>query len=409
MKIKYLPILLVSLLLIPSKVSSDNFMISPSLWEDRLVETNFQTVMNIQNKEDSERTYFIEPASFLDTPTCGLDYDTEFPPALAVDNQQITLQPGETSQVAISGSYDPVKTDGFYGALLLSDITEELNRPQGITNKVRIAATFRMRGQEPWVVGVEPEIATVNQSGTNAIQYQLRLRNTGKVDVFVGGTVEAVINGTTVTENLTEQRIYPGLCGFVTAIFSYENITEDQITFNAFPRVQSLPTGTADNQIFQVEGLEVSKSVEIENNGLADKRFELNIFNVLQVSEDNTESLLVQYRIENVGKLTGNPSININVAEPGGMSEVSGKSYQAITPGESAEGETRFEVSEGVYDVEISLYENDSTFDVQTKRVTVLGEGTGFDSRILLLIIPLLFLVYLVTEQRRKIKELEKK
>lgn len=404
----FVTLLASSLFLSPMKAVSDNFSITPSLWEDRLVETNFNTIMNLENREDVERTYKIEPASFLDTATCDLDYDVEFPPALAVDNSEITLQPGERTQIAISGSYDPVKTDGFYGALLLSDITEEVSSGEGISSKARIAATFRMRGQEPWTVDVEPEVAEVYQSGTNALQYQLKLRNKGKVDVFASGEVEAEINGVLVREQLTETRIYPGLCAYVTAIFEYDTLEDENITFNALPRIQSLPTGSIDNKIFELDGLNVSKSVEIENNGLADKRFQLNVFNAIQVTEDGQEAILVQYRIENVGKLTGNPSINIAVAEPGSRSDVSGKSYQAIRPGEFAEGETTFLVSEGVYDIEISLYENDSMFDKQTKRLSILGEGSAFDSRFLLLLIPLLFLIYLVSEQRKKIKELEK-
>ena len=395
--------------LVPFKASSDNFLITPSLWEDRLVETSFQTVMSLENKEDSERIYSVVPASFRDTPSCGLDYDTEYPPALAVDRNEIALSPGEKTDIAITGSYDPEKTDGFYGALLLSDITDEISGTEGITSKARIAATFRMRGQKPWDISVVPEIAQVNQSGTSAIQYTLKLRNNGKVDVFVGGTVEAVINGVTVREQLSEKRIYPGLCGFVSSIFEYDNIEEESITFNAFPVVQSAETGTPDNEIFDIEGLEVSKSVEIENNGLADKRFELNVFNVIQVQEEEGEAILVQYRIENVGKLTGNPTVNIAVAEPGSRSDVSGKSYQAIRPGESAEGETLFYVEEGVYDIEISLYEASSVYDKQTKRLSILGEGSNFDARFLLLIIPIVFLIYLVSEQRKKIKELEKK
>jgi hypothetical protein len=401
--------LIFSVLVVPTTAVSDNFSITPSLWEDRLVETSFNTIMNIENKEDSTRTFKIEPASFLDTQTCGLDYDTEFPPAIAVDENQFSLEPGETKEIAITGSYDPSRTDGFFGALLMSDITEQLAGTEGISNKARIAATFRMRGQEPWTVDVVPEVAEVYQEGLNAVQYTLRLRNTGKLDIVATGTVEAELNGVMVREQLTEQRIYPGLCGYVSAIFDYDSLNQDTIEFIANPIIQSEKTGSNDQKIFDVEGLNISKIVEIENNGLADKRFQLNIFNALQVSEDGSEKVLVQYRLENVGKLTGNPIVNISIGEPGSSPELGGKSYQAIQPGEFAEGEISFDVEEGVYDIEISLYEGDSTYDVQSKRLTILGEANTFDVRYLVLILPLLVLIYLVTEQRRKIKELEKK
>ena len=399
------------LLIISSTASSNSsFEIYPSIFEDRLVQTRFQSVFNVNNTASGERTYSIEPASFINSNNCEIDYDFDFPPTISVNPNIVTLQEGEAAEIAIVGEYDPEILNGFYGALLVTDITE-FEQTNEVNFRGRAAATFRLRGPEPWDVEVQPKVSNVTQNGQNEIRYNLDIENTGKVDIIVGGLVEANFNGQIISVELPEERIYPGLCSRLSTLIDYSStdFSDGEVTFNAIPRVQTYKSTDSRNQILEFENLNFSSSFQFEKGAVAGNNYEIKLFDVQEVIEDGKQALLVQYRLENIGKLSGSPSVKIIVGEPGEVSDVAGKTYSSLNPGNSAEGEALFFVEEGIYDVTLELFENESTFETQNKRQTVLGQSSAFDNRLLLLLIPLIYLIYLVFSQRRKIQELEEK
>lgn len=399
------------LLIISSTASSNSsFEIYPSIFEDRLVQTRFQSVFNVNNTASGERTYSIEPASFINSNNCEIDYDFDFPPTISVNPNIVTLQEGEAAEIAIVGEYDPEILNGFYGALLVTDITE-FEQTNEVNFRGRAAATFRLRGPEPWDVEVQPKVSNVTQNGQNEIRYNLDIENTGKVDIIVGGLVEANFNGQIISVELPEERIYPGLCSRLSTLIDYSstNFSDGEVTFNAIPRVQTYKSTDSRNQILEFENLNFSSSFQFEKGAVAGNNYEIKLFDVQEVIEDGKQALLVQYRLENIGKLSGSPSVKIIVGEPGEVPDVAGKTYSSLNPGNSAEGEALFFVEEGIYDVTLELFENESTFETQNKRQTVLGQSSAFDNRLLLLLIPLIYLIYLVFSQRRKIQELEEK
>ena len=399
------------LLIISSTASSNSsFEIYPSIFEDRLVQTRFQSVFNVNNTASGERTYSIEPASFINSNNCEIDYDFDFPPTISVNPNIVTLQEGEAAEIAIVGEYDPEILNGFYGALLVTDITE-FEQTNEVNFRGRAAATFRLRGPEPWDVEVQPKVSNVTQNGQNEIRYNLDIENTGKVDIIVGGLVEANFNGQIISVELPEERIYPGLCSRLSTLIDYSStdFNDGEVTFNAIPRVQTYKSTDSRNQILEFENLNFSSSFQFEKGAVAGNNYEIKLFDVQEVIEDGKQALLVQYRLENIGKLSGSPSVKIIVGEPGEVPDVAGKTYSSLNPGNSAEGEALFFVEEGIYDVTLELFENESTFETQNKRQTVLGQSSAFDNRLLLLLIPLIYLIYLVFSQRRKIQELEEK
>lgn len=399
------------LLIISSTASSNSsFEIYPSIFEDRLVQTRFQSVFNVNNTASGERTYSIEPASFINSNNCEIDYDFDFPPTISVNPNIVTLQEGEAAEIAIVGEYDPEILNGFYGALLVTDITE-FEQTNEVNFRGRAAATFRLRGPEPWDVEVQPKVSNVTQNGQNEIRYNLDIENTGKVDIIVGGLVEANFNGQIISVELPEERIYPGLCARLSTLIDYSStdFIDGEVTFNAIPRVQTYKSTDSRNQILEFENLNFSSSFQFEKGAVAGNNYEIKLFDVQEVIEDGKQALLVQYRLENIGKLSGSPSVKIIVGEPGEVPDVAGKTYSSLNPGNSAEGEALFFVEEGIYDVTLELFENESTFETQNKRQTVLGQSSAFDNRLLLLLIPLIYLIYLVFSQRRKIQELEEK
>ena len=211
------------LLVISSTASSNSsFEIYPSIFEDRLVQTRFQSVFNVNNTASGERTYSIEPASFINSSNCEIDYDFDFPPTISVNPNIVTLQEGEAAEIAIVGEYDPEILNGFYGALLVTDITE-FEQTNEVNFRGRAAATFRLRGPEPWDVEVQPKVSNVTQNGQNEIRYNLDIENTGKVDIIVGGLVEANFNGQIISVELPEERIYPGLCSRLSTLIDYSS------------------------------------------------------------------------------------------------------------------------------------------------------------------------------------------
>ena len=398
------------LLLSSTASSNSSFEIYPSIFEDRLVQTRFQSVFNVNNTASGERTYSIEPASFINSNNCEIDYDFDFPPTISVNPNIVTLQEGEVAEIAIVGEYDAEILNGFYGALLVTDITE-FEQTNEVNFRGRAAATFRLRGPEPWDVEVQPKVSSITQNGQNQIRYNLDIENTGKVDIIVGGLVEANFNGQVISVELPEERIYPGLCSRLSTLIDYSsaNFNEGEVTFNAIPRVQTYKSTDSRNQILEFENLNYSSSFQFEKGAVAGNNYEIKLFDVQEVIEDGKQALLVQYRLENIGKLSGSPSVKIIVGEPGEVPDVAGKTYSSLNPGNSAEGEALFFVEEGIYDVTLELFENASTFETQNKRQTVLGQSSAFDNRLLLLLIPLIYLIYLVFSQRRKIQELEEK
>jgi len=405
-------ILVFGFLLIISSTASSNssFEIYPSIFEDRLVQTRFQSVFNVNNTASGERTYSIEPASFINSNNCEIDYDFDFPPIISVNPNTVTLQEGEAAEIAIVGEYDPEILNGFYGALLVTDITE-FEQTNEVNFRGRAAATFRLRGPEPWDVEVQPKISNVTQNGQNIIRYNLDIENTGKVDIIVGGIVEANFGGQIISVNLPEERIYPGLCARLSTLIDYTstNFVDGEAIFNALPRVQTYKSTDSRNEILDIENIDFTSSFQFEKGAVAGNNYEIKLFDVQEVVEDGKQALLVQYRLENIGKLSGSPSVKILVGEPGVAPDVAGKTYSSLNPGNSAEGEALFFVEEGVYDITLELFENASIFETQNKRQTVLGQSSAFDNRLLLLLIPLIYLIYLVFSQRRKIQELEEK
>ncbi len=398
------------LIISSTALSNSSFEIYPSIFEDRLVQTRFQSVFNVNNTASGERTYSIEPASFINSNNCEIDYDFDFPPTISVNPNIVTLQEGEAAEIAIVGEYDPEILNGFYGALLVTDITE-FEQTNEVNFRGRAAATFRLRGPEPWDVEVQPKVSNVTQNGQNEIRYNLDIENTGKVDIIVGGLVEANFNGQIISVELPEERIYPGLCARLSTLIDYSStdFSDGEVTFNAIPRVQTYKSTDSRNQILEFENLNFSSSFQFEKGAVAGNNYEIKLFDVQEVIEDGKQALLVQYRLENIGKLSGSPSVKIIVGEPGEVPDVAGKTYSSLNPGNSAEGEALFFVEEGIYDVTLELFENESTFETQNKRQTVLGQSSAFDNRLLLLLIPLIYLIYLVFSQRRKIQELEEK
>tara|TARA_B100001939_G_scaffold155228_1_gene134089 strand:- start:493 stop:1740 length:1248 start_codon:yes stop_codon:yes gene_type:complete len=398
------------LIISSTALSNSSFEIYPSIFEDRLVQTRFQSVFNVNNTASGERTYSIEPASFINSNNCEIDYDFDFPPTISVNPNIVTLQEGEAAEIAIVGEYDPEILNGFYGALLVTDITE-FEQTNEVNFRGRAAATFRLRGPEPWDVEVQPKVSNVTQNGQNEIRYNLDIENTGKVDIIVGGLVEANFNGQIISVELPEERIYPGLCARLSTLIDYSStdFIDGEVTFNAIPRVQTYKSTDSRNQILEFENLNFSSSFQFEKGAVAGNNYEIKLFDVQEVIEDGKQALLVQYRLENIGKLSGSPSVKIIVGEPGEVPDVAGKTYSSLNPGNSAEGEALFFVEEGIYDVTLELFENESTFETQNKRQTVLGQSSAFDNRLLLLLIPLIYLIYLVFSQRRKIQELEEK
>ena len=405
-------ILVFGFLLIISSTASSNssFEIYPSIFEDRLVQTRFQSVFNVNNTASGERTYSIEPASFINSNNCEIDYDFDFPPIISVNPNTVTLQEGEAAEIAIVGEYDPETLNGFYGALLVTDITE-FEQTNEVNFRGRAAATFRLRGPEPWDVEVQPKISNVTQNGQNIIRYNLDIENTGKVDIIVGGIVEANFGGQIISVNLPEERIYPGLCARLSTLIDYTstNFVDGEAIFNALPRVQTYKSTDSRNEILDIENIDFTSSFQFEKGAVAGNNYEIKLFDVQEVVEDGKQALLVQYRLENIGKLSGSPSVKILVGEPGVAPDVAGKTYSSLNPGNSAEGEALFFVEEGVYDITLELFEDASIFETQNKRQTVLGQSSAFDNRLLLLLIPLIYLIYLVFSQRRKIQELEEK
>ena len=399
------------LLIISSTASSNSsFEIYPSIFEDRLVQTRFQSVFNVNNTASGERTYSIEPASFINSNNCEIDYDFDFPPIISVNPSTVTLQEGEAAEIAIVGEYDQEILNGFYGALLVTDITE-FEQTNEVNFRGRAAATFRLRGPEPWDVEVQPKISNVTQNGQNVIRYNLDIENTGKVDIIVGGIVEANFGGQIISVNLPEERIYPGLCARLSTLIDYTstNFVDGEAIFNALPRVQTYKSTDSRNEILDIENIDFTSSFQFDKGAVAGNNYEIKLFDVQEVVEDGKQALLVQYRLENIGKLSGSPSVKILVGEPGVSPDVAGKTYSSLNPGNSAEGEALFFVEEGVYDITLELFENASIFETQNKRQTVLGQSSAFDNRLLLLLIPLIYLIYLVFSQRRKIQELEEK
>ena len=399
------------LLIISSKASSNSsFEIYPSIFEDRLVQTRFQSVFNVNNTASGERTYSIEPASFINSNNCEIDYDFDFPPIISVNPSTVTLQEGEAAEIAIVGEYDQEILNGFYGALLVTDITE-FEQTNEVNFRGRAAATFRLRGPEPWDVEVQPKISNVTQNGQNVIRYNLDIENTGKVDIIVGGIVEANFGGQIISVNLPEERIYPGLCARLSTLIDYTstNFVDGEAIFNALPRVQTYKSTDSRNEILDIENIDFTSSFQFDKGAVAGNNYEIKLFDVQEVVEDGKQALLVQYRLENIGKLSGSPSVKILVGEPGVSPDVAGKTYSSLNPGNSAEGEALFFVEEGVYDITLELFEDASIFETQNKRQTVLGQSSAFDNRLLLLLIPLIYLIYLVFSQRRKIQELEEK
>lgn len=399
------------LLIISSTASSNSsFEIYPSIFEDRLVQTRFQSVFNVNNTASGERTYSIEPASFINSNNCEIDYDFDFPPVISVNPSTVTLQEGEAAEIAIVGEYDQEILNGFYGALLVTDITE-FEQTNEVNFRGRAAATFRLRGPEPWDVEVQPKISNVTQNGQNVIRYNLDIENTGKVDIIVGGIVEANFGGQIISVNLPEERIYPGLCARLSTLIDYTstNFVDGEAIFNALPRVQTYKSTDSRNEILDIENIDFTSSFQFDKGAVAGNNYEIKLFDVQEVVEDGKQALLVQYRLENIGKLSGSPSVKILVGEPGVSPDVAGKTYSSLNPGNSAEGEALFFVEEGVYDITLELFESASIFETQNKRQTVLGQSSAFDNRLLLLLIPLIYLIYLVFSQRRKIQELEEK
>jgi hypothetical protein len=390
--------------------SNSSFEIYPSIFEDRLVQTRFQSVFNVNNTASGERTYSIEPASFINSDNCEIDYDFDFPPIISVNPSTVTLQEGEAAEIAIVGEYDEEILNGFYGALLVTDITE-FEQTNEVNFRGRAAATFRLRGPEPWDVEVQPKVSNVTQNGQNVIRYNLDIENTGKVDIIVGGIVEANFGGQIISVNLPEERIYPGLCARLSTLIDYTstNFVDGEVIFNALPRVQTYKSTDSRNEILDIENIDFTSSFQFEKGAVAGNNYEIKLFDVQEVVEDGKQALLVQYRLENIGKLSGSPSVKILVGEPGVAPDVAGKTYSSLNPGNSAEGEALFFVEEGVYDITLELFENASIFETQNKRQTVLGQSSAFDNRLLLLLIPLIYLIYLVFSQRRKIQELEEK
>ena len=208
--------------------------------------------------------------------------------------------------------------NGFYGALLVTDITE-FEQTNEVNFRGRAAATFRLRGPEPWDVEVQPKISNVTQNGQNVIRYNLDIENTGKVDIIVGGLVEANFNGQIISVNLPEERIYPGLCSRLSTLIDYSstNFSDGEVTFNAIPRVQTYKSTDSRNQILDIENLNFSSSFQFEKGAVAGNNYEIKLFDVQEVIEDGKQALLVQYRLENIGKLSGSPSVKIIVGEPG--------------------------------------------------------------------------------------------
>ena len=399
------------LLIISSTASSNSsFEIYPSIFEDRLVQTRFQSVFNVNNTASGERTYSIEPASFINSNNCEIDYDFDFPPIISVNPSTVTLQEGEAAEIAIVGEYDQEILNGFYGALLVTDITE-FEQTNEVNFRGRAAATFRLRGPEPWDVEVQPKISNVTQNGQNVIRYNLDIENTGKVDIIVGGIVEANFGGQIISVDLPEERIYPGLCARLSTLIDYTstNFVDGEAIFNALPRVQTYKSTDSRNEILDIENIDFTSSFQFDKGAVAGNNYEIKLFDVQEVVEDGKQALLVQYRLENIGKLSGSPSVKILVGEPGVSPDVAGKTYSSLNPGNSAEGEALFFVEEGVYDITLELFEDASIFETQNKRQTVLGQSSAFDNRLLLLLIPLIYLIYLVFSQRRKIQELEEK
>ena len=390
--------------------SNSSFEIYPSIFEDRLVQTRFQSVFNVNNTASGERTYSIEPASFINSDNCEIDYDFDFPPIISVNPSTVTLQEGEAAEIAIVGEYDEEILNGFYGALLVTDITE-FEQTNEVNFRGRAAATFRLRGPEPWDVEVQPKVSNVTQNGQNVIRYNLDIENTGKVDIIVGGIVEANFGGQIISVDLPEERIYPGLCARLSTLIDYTstNFVDGEAIFNALPRVQTYKSTDSRNEILDIENIDFTSSFQFEKGAVAGNNYEIKLFDVQEVVEDGKQALLVQYRLENIGKLSGSPSVKILVGEPGVAPDVAGKTYSSLNPGNSAEGEALFFVEEGVYDITLELFENASIFETQNKRQTVLGQSSAFDNRLLLLFIPLIYLIYLVFSQRRKIQELEEK
>ena len=409
---RFFGILVFGFLLIISSTASSNssFEIYPSIFEDRLVQTRFQSVFNVNNTASGERTYSIEPASFINSNNCEIDYDFDFPPIISVNPSTVTLQEGEAAEIAIVGEYDPEILNGFYGALLVTDITE-FEQTNEVNFRGRAAATFRLRGPEPWDVEVQPKISNVTQNGQNVIRYNLDIENTGKVDIIVGGIVEANFGGQIISVNLPEERIYPGLCARLSTLIDYTstNFVDGEAIFNALPRVQTYKSTDSRNEILDIENIDFTSSFQFDKGAVAGNNYEIKLFDVQEVVEDGKQALLVQYRLENIGKLSGSPSVKILVGEPGVSPDVAGKTYSSLNPGNSAEGEALFFVEEGVYDITLELFESASIFETQNKRQTVLGQSSAFDNRLLLLLIPLIYLIYLVFSQRRKIQELEEK
>ena len=409
-KISILSIFLIFSTLIPTSVQSlSSFEIYPSIFEDRLVQTRFQTVFNVKNNADGARTFSINPASFINTSTCDIDYDFDFPPTMSVNPSEVTLEAGEAAEIAIVGEYDPEYLNGFYGGLLVTDVSE-FDSSSEVTFRGRAVATFRLRGPEPWDASVQPEVSNIIQNGESEVMYYLRMRNTGKVDVIVGGEVEANFNGEIVTANLTEERIYPGLCALLGTKIDYSqtNFTDGQVTFNALPRVQTFPSTDNRNTILELENVDFSSAFQFEKGKIAGNNYEIQLFDIQEIVDDGQQALLVQYRVQNIGSLSGSPSVKLSLGEPGDIPQVAGRTYSSLSPQAFAEGEAIFYVNEGVYDVTINITEGASKYGSQTQRQTVLGQSSAFDQRLLLLLLPLIYLLYLVFNQRQKIKELEK-
>lgn len=388
--------------------SNSSFEIFPSIYEDRLVQTRFQSVFNINNTASGERTYSIEPASFINSDNCEIDYDFDFPPTMSVNPNTVTLQEGESVEIAIVGEYDPELLNGFYGALLVTDITE-FEQVSEVSFRGRAAATFRLRGPEPWDVEIQPKVSNLVQSGQNQVRYNLDMENTGKVDVIVGGIVEVDFGGEVLTFDLPEERLYPGLCSRLTTMIDYSNIdfSDGEVSFTAIPRVQTYKSTDNRNEVIEIEEIEFTSYFQFEKGAVAGNNYQIKLFDIQEIIEDGEQALLVQYRLENVGKLSGSPSVKILLGEPGEAPDVAGRTYTSLNPGNTAEGEAIFYVDEGVYDVTIEVFEDQAVYEKQIKRQTVLGQSAAFDFRLLLLIIPLVYLIYLVSTQRRKIKELE--
>lgn len=388
--------------------SSSSFEISPSIFEDRLVQTRFQTVMNVKNTAEGVRTFNIEPGTFFDTPNCEIDYDLDFPPAMSVNPSVVTLEENETAEIAIVGEYDPEILNGFYGGLLITDVTE-FEDESDVVFRGRAVSTFRLRGPEPWDINIQPEVSDLIQKGQSEVKYLLKLRNSGKVDVIVGGNVTANFNGELVEASFPETRIYPGLCAFLSTNIDYSDVsqTDGEVSFIANPIVQTFPSDDNRNEIINLENLDFSSSFQFENGAIAGNNYQIELFDVQEVIESSERSLLVQYRVKNIGKLSGSPSVKILVGEPGSAPKTAGRTYSSLLPNITAEGEASFVVNEGVYDITIEVFEGQSRYEQQVKRQTVLGENAAFDNRLLVLILPLIYLIYLVLAQRRKIKELE--